>query len=58
MASILIDVSPGDEVIIPSYTFVKSANPFILRGAKIIFADSHESHPNINEERIEEIITK
>ena len=40
MASILIEVSHGDEVIIPSYTFVSTANPFILRGAKIIFADS------------------
>ena len=57
MASILIEVSHGDEVIIPSYTFVSTANPFILRGAKIIFADSHESHPNINEERIEDLIT-
>ena len=58
MASILIDIEPGDEVIIPSYTFVSTANAFVLRGAKIIFCDSREDHPGINEELIESLITK
>ena len=40
MAAILIDIRPGDEVIMPSYTFVSTANAFVLRGAKIIFCDS------------------
>ena len=40
MAAILTNIQIGDEVIIPSFTFVSTANPFILRGAKIIFADS------------------
>src|SRR3990170_3258793 len=39
MAAILIDIRPGDEVIVPSYTFVSTANAFILRGARIVFAD-------------------
>ncbi|MCD4773759.1 MAG: dTDP-4-amino-4,6-dideoxygalactose transaminase [Bacteroidales bacterium] len=58
MASILIDLKPGDEIIIPSFTFVSSANPFVLRGAKIIFADSSNEIPNINPEKIEELITE
>jgi dTDP-4-amino-4,6-dideoxygalactose transaminase len=57
MAAILLDIQPGDEVIVPSYTFVSSANAFVLRGAKIIFADSRQDHPGINEDRIEELIT-
>src|SRR5689334_11447441 len=40
MAALLLDIRPGDEVIIPSFTFVSTANAFILRGAKIVFADS------------------
>lgn len=58
MASILIDIKPGDEVIIPSFTFVSTANAFALRGAKIVFADSHEDHPGINEDLIEGLITE
>lgn len=58
MAAILIDIQPGDEVIIPSYTFVSTANPFILRGAKIIFADSEANHPNINVDSVEELISE
>mgnify|MGYP001946961768 CR=1 FL=1 len=42
MAAILIDIQPGDEVIVPSYTFVSTANAFVLRGAKIVFADCRE----------------
>jgi len=57
MAAILLDVEPGDEVIMPSYTFVSTANAFVLRGAKIVFADSRPDHPGINEDKIEELIT-
>ncbi len=57
MAAILINIQPGDEVIIPSFTFVSTANAFALRGAKIIFADSGKNHPGINEDAIEELIT-
>lgn len=57
MAAILIDIQPGDEVIMPSYTFVSTANAFILRGAKIIFADSQELNPNIGVGQIESLIT-
>lgn len=57
MAAILIDIQPGDEVIVPSYTFVSTANAFVLRGAKIVFADSREDHPGIDEDKIEALIT-
>lgn len=57
MASILLDIKEGDEVIMPSYTFVSTANAFVLRGAKIIFADSHKDQPNIDETKIEALIT-
>jgi len=58
MAAILIDIQPGDEVIMPSYTFVSTANAFILRGAKIVFADSSEFHPNMATESLESLITE
>jgi dTDP-4-amino-4,6-dideoxygalactose transaminase len=58
MAAILINIQEGDEVIMPSYTFVSTANAFVLRGAKIIFADSRTDHPGINEDCIEALITK
>ena len=57
MAAILINIQPGDEVIVPSFTFVSTANTFILRGAKIVFADSRPDHPGINEDKLEELIT-
>lgn len=57
MAAILIDIKPGDEVIIPSYTFVSTANAFVLRGAKIVFADSRSDHPGMDELSIEALIT-
>ena len=57
MAAILINIKEGDEVIMPSYTFVSTANAFILRGAKIVFADSRKNHPNIDETKIESLIT-
>ncbi|WP_271768249.1 dTDP-4-amino-4,6-dideoxygalactose transaminase [Aquimarina algiphila] len=57
MAALLINIKAGDEVIIPSYTFVSSANAFILRGANVIFADSRSDHPGIDENSIEKLIT-
>ena len=57
MAAILLDIQPGDEVIIPSYTFVSTANAFILRGANIVFVDSRKDHPGIDEDKIEDLIT-
>lgn len=58
MAAILCQIKEGDEVIMPSYTFVSTANAFVLRGAKIVFADSKKEHPGIDEDKIEELITK
>jgi len=58
MAVMLMDLQAGDEVILPSYTFVSTANPFILKGAKIVFADSMEDHPNIDLEKVEALITE
>nr|WP_298661057.1 dTDP-4-amino-4,6-dideoxygalactose transaminase [uncultured Flavobacterium sp.] len=57
MAAILIDLKEGDEVIMPSYTFVSTANAFVLRGAKIIFADSLPNHPNMDTSKLEALIT-
>lgn len=57
MAAILCDIQPGDEVIVPSYTFVSSALAFVRAGAKIIFADSMECNPNIDADKIEALIT-
>jgi len=57
MAAILCDIQPGDEVIIPSYTFVSTALAFVRQGAKIVFADSRDEHPNIDVDRIESLIT-
>ena len=57
MAAILCDIQPGDEVIVPSYTFVSSALAFVREGAKIVFADSMAENPNIDAEKIESLIT-
>jgi dTDP-4-amino-4,6-dideoxygalactose transaminase len=57
MAAILIDIRPGDEVIMPSYTFVSTANAFVLRGAKIVFVDIRPDTMNIDETKIEAAIT-
>ncbi|MDP4240192.1 MAG: dTDP-4-amino-4,6-dideoxygalactose transaminase [Bacteroidota bacterium] len=57
MAAILCDIQPGDEVIIPSYTFVSTALAFVRQGAKIVFADSQAEHPNIDATKIESLIT-
>lgn len=58
MAAILLEIKPGDEVIMPSYTFVSTANAFILRGAHIRFVDSRPDHPGIDESKIEELINE
>ncbi len=57
MSAILLRIQPGDEVIIPSYTFVSTANAFALRGAKIVFADSSKDHPNVSIDSIKECIS-
>lgn len=57
MSAILADIQPGDEVIMPSYTFVSTANAFVLRGAKIVFVDIRPDTLNIDEKLIEEAIT-
>ncbi len=58
MASLLIDIQPGDEVIMPSFTFVSTANPFVLRGAKIVFVDVRSDTMNMDERLIEAAITE
>ena len=57
MAAILIDIQKGDEVIMPSYTFVSTANAFVLRGAKIVFVDIRADTMNMDETKIEAAIT-
>jgi dTDP-4-amino-4,6-dideoxygalactose transaminase len=57
MAAILIEVKEGDEVIMPSYTFVSTANAFVIRGAKIVFVDSGIDNPNMDVSKIEALIT-
>lgn len=57
IAAILTEVGPGDEVIIPSYTFVSSANAFVMRGATPVFADSLPDHPNVDTRQLEALIT-
>jgi len=57
MAAILSDIKPGDEVIVPSFTFVSSALAFVRQGAKIVFADSYPDHPNIDADKVQSLIT-
>lgn len=57
MAALLSDIQPGDEVILPSYTFVSTANAFVLRGAKLVFVDIRPDTMNIDEKLIEDAIT-
>ncbi|WP_432713408.1 dTDP-4-amino-4,6-dideoxygalactose transaminase, partial [Pedobacter sp.] len=57
MTALLINIQPGDEVIMPSFTFVSTANAFILRGAHLVFADSEKDNPNIDVSKIEALIT-
>ena len=58
IAALLCEIRPGDEVIMPSYTFVSTANAFVLRGAKIVFVDIRPDTMNIDETLIEDAITK
>ena len=58
MAAILLNIKNGDEVIMPSYTFVSTANAFVLRGAKIVFVDIRPDTMNIDETKIEQAITE
>jgi dTDP-4-amino-4,6-dideoxygalactose transaminase len=57
MVGILLDLKPNDEIILPAYTFVSTANAFVLRGAKLVFCDSENQHPNIDVRQIEKLIT-
>lgn len=57
MAAILCNINPGDEVIVPSYTFVSSALAFVRERAKIVFADSCANNPNIDPDKLEELIS-
>lgn len=57
MAALLSDIQPGDEVILPSFTFVSTANAFVLRGAKLVFVDIRPDTMNIDEKLIEDAIT-
>ncbi|HNQ67633.1 MAG TPA: dTDP-4-amino-4,6-dideoxygalactose transaminase [Bacteroidales bacterium] len=57
MCAILLNIEPGDEVIVPSYTFVSTALAFVRQGAKIVFADSRTDHPGIDEDKVTELIT-
>lgn len=57
MTAILADIKEGDEVIIPSYTFVSTALAFVRQGAKIVFADSYSDNPNIDADTIEALVT-
>lgn len=58
MAAILCDINPGDEVIVPSFTFVSSVNSFVLRGAKPVFCDIRPDTLNIDETKIPELVTE
>lgn len=58
MSALLANINQGDEVIMPSYTFVSTANAFVLRGARIRFVDSREDHPGMDEAQIEDLINK
>ncbi|MCQ2519002.1 MAG: dTDP-4-amino-4,6-dideoxygalactose transaminase [Lachnospiraceae bacterium] len=57
LAALLADIKPGDEVIMPAYTFVSTADAFVLRGAKVVFVDIRPDTMNIDEKLIEEAIT-
>jgi dTDP-4-amino-4,6-dideoxygalactose transaminase len=57
MAALLLEVQPGDEVIVPSFTFVSTANAFALRGTRIVFADIHPDTLNLDETKLETLIT-
>ena len=58
MAAMLCGVGPGDEVIVPSYTFVSTALAFMRQGAEVVFADSGAKHPNLDADALEELVTE
>jgi dTDP-4-amino-4,6-dideoxygalactose transaminase len=58
IVSLALEIQPGDEVILPSYTYVSTANAFALRGAKLVFVDSYSHHPSIDLDLLEKAITK
>ena len=58
LAALLADIKPGDEVIMPSYTFVSTANAFVLRGATVVFVDVRPDTMNIDEKLIEDAVTE
>src|SRR5678809_111764 len=57
MAALLLDIQPGDEVLVPSFTFVSTANAFALRGARPVFADIRPDTLNLDEGRVEHLIS-
>ena len=57
LAALLLSIEPGDEVILPSFTFVSTANAFALRGARLVFADSLPDHPNLDPAPLEALVT-
>jgi len=57
MSALLLNIKPGDEVIMPSFTFVSTALAFVRQGARIVFCDSRKDHPGMDEDLIEELIT-
>ena len=57
MAALLLNIGPGDEVIMPSFTFVSAANAFVLRGAHVVFADSMALNPNLDPSTLEDLVT-
>src|SRR5205809_3615249 len=57
MAAMLLDIRPGDEVVVPAFTFVSTVNAFVLRGARPVFADIRPDTLNLNESALERLIT-
>ena len=57
MASLILELNPGDEIVVPSYTFASCPNPFLIKGVKVILADCEESYPNISVQHIQRLIT-
>src|SRR5579884_1443698 len=58
MAALLLEIEPGDEVIVPSFTFVSTANAFVLRGAKPVFIDIRPDTLNLDESKLEGLVTR
>lgn len=57
MAALLLDIQPGDEVLMPAFTFVSTANAFVLRGANVVFVDSTSRNPNLDADALESLVT-